>query len=397
MLKLHTVYVITLVSQTTSALVLLLLSWVDRRSRWLVPLAASCGLHAAAIYLMPLWRGTGRWLPQAISAALLVAMLYLIHMGLQRLIWPLKRRSAKVEAGSGGLMALLFALGFLRSLWCTEATCLAGALLLARTSWMLWTAPKPALRGPLRGTALLLLAISAHFLVRLPLELTQPASAVLLALRESTMLLVTLMAFSFLAIYATESRRRLHEESRLDLLTGLFNRRAMEENAAQQLLVAARNRWPCALLMIDLDHFKELNDTWGHDLGDRALMAAGGLLRRTAQETRQCDAARMGGEEFAMLLADWSVDAAYALAERLVSEMAALRVGAGGAEVGFTASVGVSVLQAGETIWTNMLRRADVAMYRAKEEGRNRVVVCSEALLTSLDEATVTASLARRG
>lgn len=83
MLSLHAVYQITLVSQATTALVLWLLAWADRRSRWLVPLAAACCLHAAAIYLMPLWRGTGRWLPHAFSAAILIVMLCLVYLGLQ--------------------------------------------------------------------------------------------------------------------------------------------------------------------------------------------------------------------------------------------------------------------------------------------------------------------------
>ena len=96
MLKMHAVYVITLVSQVTSASVLSLLAWADRRSRWLAPLATACALHAAAIYVMPLWRGTGRWVLQGFSAAVLVIMLSLIHLGLQSLVQPLQRQSARV-------------------------------------------------------------------------------------------------------------------------------------------------------------------------------------------------------------------------------------------------------------------------------------------------------------
>src|SRR5258705_11195670 len=98
MFQLHTIYIISLVSQATSALVLSLLAWADRRAHWLIPLAIACGLHGAAIYLMPLWRGTGRWVPQAFSAAILILMLYLVHLGLQALVFPHQRRPAPTHS-----------------------------------------------------------------------------------------------------------------------------------------------------------------------------------------------------------------------------------------------------------------------------------------------------------
>ena len=242
MFQSHSIYVVSLISQATSALVLSLLAWADRRTRWLIPLAIACGLHAGAIYLMPLWRGTGRWMPQAFSAAILVLMLYLIHLGLQALVSPQQRRAVRVHAVVGAAMLLLFALSSWSSLWCAEATQTAAIVLLAWTIQMLWRAPQRALRGPLRGTAILLGTLGMLFLVRLPLELLAPTSRLFLLLREGTMLLVTSMAFSFLAIYAAESRRRLHDESRLDVLTGLPNRRAMEECSAEQLKQATFSR-----------------------------------------------------------------------------------------------------------------------------------------------------------
>ena len=397
MLQLHTIYVISLVSQVTSALVLSLLAWADRRAHWLIPLAIACGLHSVAIYLMPLWRGTGRWVPQAFSAAILILMLYLVHLGMQALVFPHQRRSARTHTAICATMLLLFALASHSSLWCVEASQAAAIVLLAWTIHMLWKVPIRELRWALRATAVLLFALAVHFLVRLPLELLAPTSRVFLLLRESTILLVTSMAFSFLAIYAAETRRRLHDESRLDVLTGLPNRRAMEEDAAEQLRLAARHGTPCALLMVDLDHFKWLNDTWGHNVGDQALLAAGGLLLRAAGEIANCNVARMGGEEFAMLLSDSSVTAALALAEQLCGDIAALRIWVAGEEVGFTASVGVSALKTGETNWMEMLRRADIAMYKAKQEGRNRVMLCTEVLPNTLTEETTRTAFARFG
>lgn len=387
-ITIHTVYVISLVSQTTSALVLTILAWIDRRSRWLVPLAVACALHAAAIYLMPLWRDTGRWVPLALSQANLVCMFYLIHLGLQSLVYPLKARSPRIHAVVLTLMVLVFVLARSRPIWCIRVAMFATACVVARTVGTLWPARTRGLRAPLRATAILLSVITLQLLVRLPMESLVPSPPLLLLLRKTTMLLVTFMAFSFLALYAAESRRRLHEESRLDVLTGLPNRRAMEEGAARHVQLATRHGRPCVLLMLDLDDFKKLNDTWGHDRGDAALRAAGDVLLRAAGEISNCAVARMGGEEFAMVLSDWSVAAAHMLAEQLRDEIAAVRLREGDRDVRFTASIGLSALQAGESTWTGMLRRADVALYRAKREGRNRVVLCAEALRAALGEVT---------
>jgi diguanylate cyclase (GGDEF)-like protein len=395
MFNLHTIYVVTLVSQGTSALVLSLLAWADRRSRWLIPLAAACALHTAAIYLMPLWRGAGLWLPHALSAAILVAMLYLIHRGLQTLVAPHRFRSRSIPAAVGAAMVVLFALAYVSSIWCIESEICAAVVMLFWTSRMLWTGGRRELRAPLRATALLLLAILVAFALRMPLEPLGASSRLLLSLREVTMLLFTLMAFSFLALYAAETRRRLHDESRTDVLTGLLNRRAMEEAAAEVVKAAVRRDRPCALLVLDLDHFKRLNDTWGHDAGDRALLAAGELMLARAEEVEHCQVARMGGEEFALLLPNSSAAAAHAFAERLRAEIAALLVTVADQQVHLTASIGVSVLQAGEATWTEMLRRADQAMYQAKREGRNRVMLCDEALNSTLGEEASRTTCAR--
>ncbi len=379
MFDLPLLYTISFVSQATSALVLALVAWTDRRSRWLIPLASACALHAAAIFLNPRWRGTGRWLPQAMSAAVLPLMLYLIHHGLRSLIHPLHKRSLRSALLLAAGMLLFFPLAHATSIGCIETASASAAIMLSSTAWMLWNANTPGLRGSLRSAACLLFVIAVQFLIRMPIEVWAPKSALLLFLRGSTLLFVTSMAFAFLAIYVAESHRRLHEESRKDVLTGLPNRRAIEETAARQVTLSLRQNQPCALLMIDLDNFKKLNDTWGHDVGDQALLATGSLLLRTADGIKTCQVARIGGEEFTVLLPNWGVGAAHSLARWLCGAIAAIPINAGTTNIHFTASVGVSVLQAGETTWSNMLRRADVALYRAKREGRNRVSLCTEA------------------
>ena len=384
----HTVYVISLASQITSALVLAILAWEDRRSRWLVSLAVACGLHAAAIYVMPLWRDAGLWLPRALSLSNLIGMFYLTHLGLRALVLPGEPRSARTHAAVGAAMLLVFGIARFPEAWCVQIAVSVTVRVIAGSVHRRGTARAPALRLPLRITALLLIAIMVTFLVRLPMESMVPAPPIFLSLRKATMLLVTLLAFSFLALYAAESRRRLHEESRLDVLTGLPNRRALEEGAAQQIRLARTDGRPCVLLMLDLDHFKRINDTWGHNLGDRALRATSEVLLRACEEVGACTLGRMGGEEFAMVSSGLSIAAAHTFAEQLREAIAALRLNEGEREISFTASLGVSALKPGENDWSAMLQRADSALYRAKHGGRNRVVLCRQALQAALGEGT---------
>jgi diguanylate cyclase (GGDEF)-like protein len=161
----------------------------------------------------------------------------------------------------------------------------------------------------------------------------------------------------------------------MDPLTGLRNRRAIEEAAARAVRDAVTLRRPLALVMLDLDRFKALNDTWGHALGDRALQTVGTALLQLAGHG--C-VARLGGEEFAVLLPGASVEEAGRLAEQIRVAVEGLRLSQGAEIASFTTSVGVSSLHPGETEWTALLHRADVALYRAKREGRNRVVLCEE-------------------
>jgi diguanylate cyclase (GGDEF)-like protein len=124
---------------------------------------------------------------------------------------------------------------------------------------------------------------------------------------------------------------------------------------------------------MDLDHFKKLNDTWGHALGDRALRAFGGVLL-TATGSGDT-VARLGGEEFAILLPNRSARSALALADRLRATVEGLHLSEGEEHVRFTVSIGLSTLRRGEQTLDAMLRRADRALYQAKRDGRNRVML----------------------
>ncbi|NTV95538.1 MAG: diguanylate cyclase [Thiobacillus sp.] len=166
-----------------------------------------------------------------------------------------------------------------------------------------------------------------------------------------------------------DSEARLQDLSLSDSVTGLANRRRMEARIQEELLRSRRFGKPFAVILADIDHFKRVNDEYGHDLGDSVLRAVAGLL---AREVRDCDlAARWGGEEFVVLLPETTLATAIAVAERLRAGLAGLGLAQPAWPV--TASFGVAVYVAEED-GPGLIRRADGAMYAAKRGGRNRVV-----------------------
>ena len=162
-----------------------------------------------------------------------------------------------------------------------------------------------------------------------------------------------------------------------DALTGVGNRRRLDEALVSEAARASRYDQPLALLILDIDHFKRVNDTWGHDTGDRVLKETGTMLLASLRESDI--ATRMGGEEFVVLLPATGVNQALASAERLREALGAhdfnlpSRV---------TASFGVACLEPGES-GPALLARADGALYTAKQQGRNRVVAAAPAVASA--------------
>ncbi len=159
-----------------------------------------------------------------------------------------------------------------------------------------------------------------------------------------------------------------------DSLTGLPNRRAFMQRLEDECARVHRHQGELSLLLLDLDFFKNVNDTHGHDVGDRVLAY---LARCIEASARSCDmAARLGGEEFALLLPGSSLEGACRVAERLCETVAGQQVPCGeGAVCSVTTSVGVATVSAHATDGRDLLKRADLALYRAKNSGRNRVCV----------------------
>ncbi len=165
---------------------------------------------------------------------------------------------------------------------------------------------------------------------------------------------------------------REREMARIDWLTGVFNRSHLFTLATQEFFVAQRYDQPLSICMFDIDHFKQINDRYGHLIGDQVLRVVAQTARH---QIRAADSlGRFGGEEFIILLPNTRVTAGVMLAERLRAALAELRVSTAKGEISVTISAGVAErLPADETI-DRVIDRADQALYAAKQQGRNCVV-----------------------
>lgn len=166
----------------------------------------------------------------------------------------------------------------------------------------------------------------------------------------------------------------LQEAARTDSLTGLPNRRAIEEWAGRQIRGAARHGYPLWVILADLDSFKTVNDSYGHDAGDLVLQKFSEVFRATTRAADICG--RIGGEEFVMVLTHVNRDDIVPTVERLRAEFASLVFRFGGKTTSVTSSFGISGFEGkGCPEFSQLLRKADEALYAAKRAGRNRVVL----------------------
>jgi len=180
-----------------------------------------------------------------------------------------------------------------------------------------------------------------------------------------------------LAIANLQLRDNLRNQAIKDSLTGLFNRRYFSETAEKELARAVKQQSPMAILMIDIDFFKKLNDSFGHDAGDTALKVFGGLLATlTHNENIAC---RMGGEEFLILLSDTNADKAQNFANNLRLKIKALKIVNNGINIGpISASIGVAIFDNDGKDINDLVKLADQALYQAKETGRDKVVLSEQ-------------------
>ena len=176
-----------------------------------------------------------------------------------------------------------------------------------------------------------------------------------------------------LAVANLMLRETLRSQAIRDPLTGLFNRRYMEETLGREVPRALRKGTPLSVVMLDIDHFKIFNDLFGHDAGDALLHELGILLQsRVRDEDVAC---RYGGEEFALILPEMSAEGAYVRLNEIREGVRELKVVHRGQPLGpVTISLGVAFLREHGSTGESLLHSADTALYRAKKEGRDRVV-----------------------
>ncbi|MFC3676802.1 GGDEF domain-containing protein [Ferrovibrio xuzhouensis] len=220
----------------------------------------------------------------------------------------------------------------------------AGNLLLLTAVIRTGTEPRPIDRMPIAGWIFLILTILSVALV-----------------------------FAAVLLVNQKLQARLRETAQRDQLTGALRRHVLEEAVEREIARSRRHRRPLALLLLDLDHFKAINDRYGHHAGDEALRR----FAETAQAglRREDLLGRTGGEEFCILLPDTDQEGAARLAERIRTAVENLSVDVDGQPLRLTVSIGAAALAGDDESWSGLTRAADVALYRAKKDGRNRIVV----------------------
>lgn len=222
----------------------------------------------------------------------------------------------------------------------------------------------------------ILLAFSVHFFPRTLLTVgnVAPAAAEFgtspfwLALQFSLAVLGVMLALALFAVTVSDMVADLRHERSVDPLTGVLNRRGFDERA--QKLFDGTGTQPISLILVDIDHFKTINDTFGHPAGDAVLTAFANLLQGAMRQVDVCG--RLGGEEFAFLLPNCDVAGAQVFAQRLNGIVRRNRFEALPPTHQLTASFGVASARPGEGL-SEVIGRADTALYRAKKQGRDRV------------------------
>lgn len=175
--------------------------------------------------------------------------------------------------------------------------------------------------------------------------------------------------------------KRLEEQATTDGMTGLLNKRTLIIEAERRISVAKRFGKPVSLLVCDIDHFKKVNDTYGHDVGDVVIKGLGDVLRRIKRDTDAVG--RFGGEEFVILCEQTDEGGAKNLAERIRRELEATTFQTELGPLNVTCSVGVAPFPLAGQDWTTLFKATDEALYVSKREGRNRVTVWRPNLRTS--------------
>jgi len=330
--------------------------------------------------------------------ALIVHFIY--STGVTALVWGLTGRAGQTMSLKGyGLIALFSAgfvfLGAINDNQTAQMVAENGTMgiFFALCAQILWrSAPRTLID---RVITLVMILIATQFFVRPmlvvlsqgegPMSVEAYRSSVFYAFYVICVALLALvLSLALTASVYLDDLRAQKARLNTDGLTGLRMRRAFEVEAHAKFVDARGAGVPVSLILADVDHFKQVNDTHGHTIGDRVIAGFG---RRIESLTRDCDVSgRLGGEEFALLVWNCDEDKAQRLADRVRQSLPGTQVRTENQEVRVTASFGVARWRSDED-YASVYKRADAALYRAKGEGRNRVCVCMGANNRRTDHA----------
>lgn len=371
----------TMLLMTTAAaltMAVALLAVRPERREGLSLWAAGLTLSAATYVLYALRGAVSDWLSVVLANVLLSGSLAMVLAAVHQFqgrALPWRRMLVPVLA-----VALLFA-------WFIDdyrARIMAASVVLplqiGMVLWSLWRYQPPEPKG---GIALLSagLVLEAVLIVMrgaiaathaIPLQGIMQADAMQSVTFMAAFVVVVLASLGFILMAKERSDADNRYHASHDALTGLANRRFLIQTLTRDLARAVRLQEHYAVLMVDIDHFKAVNDTHGHPVGDEVLQHVAGLLR--ARLRAQDLVGRSGGEEFLVLLPGASPQGALQVAESLRASVAQSPLHLGGRDIGVSVSIGVcsALAQPGDD-WSQLVQRADQALYAAKQGGRNRV------------------------
>jgi diguanylate cyclase (GGDEF)-like protein len=364
-----------------------LLLWLNQRDQpYVLAAAGSYAASALGFFLQDVGPGLPmdlQRIPANLMFLLAGCLLAAAVLGRYRLAVPVRLLAGFTAAGMAGLLWFLLVDPSITNRIYSVSFALAGISLTMAV--LLWRLPQPRLMDRLLFWLTLLAGL--NFLLRPAIIFaaigtigsydSMQQSFYWSTVQFSQAMVSITFALTLLVAVASDLIAELKQQAHTDKLSGLLNRRGFEEQANVALAHCASNGRPVALLVADLDHFKRVNDTWGHAVGDSVISLFGNMLARAAGPDMVTG--RIGGEEFAVLMPGTDLAVARLFAERVRAEIAVHGAGVLPSGLEPTVSLGVHGSTGAASLY-ELLSSADLALYEAKRSGRNRVCVFAPGL-----------------
>ena len=321
-----------------------------------------------------------RWLAYGVSNLLIAAAFACVAVAIEVFQSRPRRRAhlwALVAATPAATIGLVYVLEPAAARLSVIATLMASVL--AGALWNLYRTPRPQGRSHhilgmvlLLGAGILLYRAASMFIAPEKIVQTFNLSTVQVLSYAVGSVLPVVASFGFLLMCTERSQRELQHAAGTDYLTGCFNRRSIEQHGTRAIAAARRHGMSLAVAVVDIDHFKRINDQLGHAAGDLALSQAVNRIRLTLRTEDVLG--RLGGEEFIVLMPNTDSGSAVAAGERIREAFSAMPLPVGEHLLPVTLSIGVAVLAPADRLFSQLLQRADRAMYAAKNAGRDLVM-----------------------